>query len=181
DLLPPTLTDTEPFSAAKAFWTWFAGLLPPPIAAWFGNAFAWVFGGIAALWQQWGKWMQALGWSSSLLWLGFGFGLVLLGIGLVAIARALLWQFRLAALAPIERLYARLIRRLERSLPVRKYPHQTPQEFLDLVNAHLTVENQMLATAITLAYVRWRYSDRPPSPNEMRRWQQQLSQVRPSR
>ncbi|MEO1134522.1 MAG: transglutaminaseTgpA domain-containing protein, partial [Cyanobacteria bacterium J06639_1] len=89
DLLPPTLSDTEPFSALKAFWTWFAGLLPPPIAAWFGTTFAWLFSGLASLWQRLGGWMQALGWWSSVLWLGLGFVVVLLGIGAVAIARSL--------------------------------------------------------------------------------------------
>ncbi|MEM9155896.1 MAG: DUF3488 and DUF4129 domain-containing transglutaminase family protein [Cyanobacteria bacterium P01_F01_bin.33] len=178
DLLPPTLSDTEPFSAIKAFWTWFAGLLPPPVAAWFGHAFTWLFGGIFALWQRFTAWMQALGWWSSLVGLGIGFALVLLGVGLVVVARSLLWQARLSALAPVERLYARLVRRLERQLSLRKYPHQTPQEFLDLACVHLSEDARALATDITRAYVCWRYGDRAPAAGDLHRWQQQFQELR---
>lgn len=181
DLLPATLTDTEPFSALKAFWTWFAGLLPPPISAWFGNTFSGLFSRFIALWQSLRGWMQALGWWGSLVGVGLGFAIVLAGMGLVAIARSLLWQARLSALAPVERLYVRLVRRLETQLNIHKYPHQTPQEFLELAGTHLSAEGRAVATEIAQAYLGWRYGDRAPTDGDLRRWLKQVRRLRSSK
>jgi transglutaminase-like putative cysteine protease len=177
ELLPPHLTETEPFSALKAFWQWFAGLLPPPVVEWIGM----LLSGALAL-VAWGirsvqRWVQDLGWQTGVVWLV----LATVGVGMGAFVSWLgwwwRWQRRLQRLQGIERLYVLLLRKLASQMP--KGAAQTPAEYQQTLERRLSGTDSAPIQGILTAYQDWHYGGIEPDPQDLARWQQWLRQFQP--
>jgi transglutaminase-like putative cysteine protease len=154
-LFPPSVEEDQTFGVVKQLWNWVAGLLPSPVTAWIGTIVGAVFGWLVALW---------LFMTNS--WLGAIFGLAM-AISVVFGAWLLWQQWRrwrydrwLRQQPPMERLYLQMLASLSRWSIAPKVPSQTPfehwQEIYDPVAVREGIE------PIVLAYVAWKYGDRPP-------------------
>ncbi|MEN9219557.1 MAG: DUF3488 and DUF4129 domain-containing transglutaminase family protein [Thermostichales cyanobacterium GMQP_bins_62] len=177
ELLPPHLTETEPFHALKAFWQWFAGLLPPPVVQWLGM----LLSGVLAL-VAWGLrgmrgWVEAMGWQAGVLWLLLATLAVGLGAGCSWWLHWWRWQRRLGRLRGIERLYVLLLRRLE-SL-ASKGPAQTPSEYLQQIREQIDPGDYEGVAGILTAYQDWHYGNLEPDPEQIKGWQEWLRRFRP--
>ncbi|GAB4217070.1 MAG: DUF3488 and DUF4129 domain-containing transglutaminase family protein [Synechococcales cyanobacterium] len=179
ELIPPSLTETEPFNALKAFWDWVAGILPPPVVEWIGMAISGVlllFGQVVG-WLS--RWVQRLGWQEGAVWLILvTIGVVLAG-SLSWLAWWWRWRRRLQRLSAMDRLYLILLRKLEFEAHLPKGAAQTPQEYAHLLQTRLSERDYSLATAILQAYQRWHYGQQEPPLPQVQQWTKALGRYRP--
>ncbi len=154
-LFPPSIEEDQTFGVVKQLWNWVAGLLPSPVSAWIGTVLGYVAGAIGLIW---------LFFTNS--WLGAICGLAL-AIAL-AFGSWLLWQnwrrwrYRrwLKQQPPMERLYLQMLASLSRWSIAPKVPSQTPLEHWESIAEPVLVREEV--EPIVLAYVAWKYGDRPP-------------------
>ncbi len=172
ELLPPSISDTEPYSALKAAWEWFAGILPPPLLGWLNGVIVLTLQAFQWLANRLRDWVTSL--DNSLLLVASLFGLTGLAVGAWEFGRWWRWQRYLARLAAPERLYARCLRRLDTRRQLKKRPSQTPAEFQVAIAKQLSTQEQDILRQLTTAYLRWRYAGIQPSPPELQGLQQLL-------
>lgn len=154
-LIPPSIEDSQVFSALRRFWNWVAGWLPSPVAGWLNGVFAAVGSTIA----------RSLGWFSGLFrqgWVGIFLGLAtLLGLGFLGWLSWLGWlgwrhQRWLQKLPPMESLYQQMVGWLaQQGHP--KSAAQTPLEFAQHLCDRPDPQRAQIIHEISHAYIRWRY------------------------
>ncbi len=187
-LVPPSVEESQTFSALEQLWAWIAGWLPTPLR----NGLEELVGAIAAFLTG------AIG--TLLGWFGQGWiGAIAGAISLVVVGAIvwLLWKFwrgwryqqRLKRLPPMESLYRQFINALARDYPKR--PWQTPLEYAQAYESWAANEPQgspgrsqrvALLRQISQAYVNWRYGpDTPQNTPDLDQLQQQWQQLRRSR
>jgi len=155
EVIPPSIRESETFTLVRRFWNWIAGWLPSPLVGWvegvfglfaqaLGRLIAWVLG-----LRRWG-WVGIMLGIALAVGVGFGLWLAWRGLG------ALLGQWRLGKLPPMEQLYQRMLDRLARQGWV-KGPSETPAEFGQRLYQGAPPAQAQAANEIAHAYVRWRY------------------------
>ena len=173
EIIPPSPQDPQAFGLLRQFWRWVAGWLPPPILGWIRGVGEWLLA-IAG---------QAIGW---LRWL-VGGGLVRRGVAGVGLGAGLwlLWLLRqglrhwwqLRQLPVPEAIYQRMVAWAgDRGLPKR--PHQTPLEYVALLNAQLPASVATAAAALSEHYMRWRYGAAAADVQHMQRLLRQIKRHR---
>jgi protein-glutamine gamma-glutamyltransferase len=172
-LIPPTPDKAQTFGVAEQTWNALVKLLPSPVTQAFASSFGTVGGLLNGIFVWASFLVQRLGWLGGLILGGGASALVFAGWGGVLGLKN--WRYRrsLAKLAPAERVYQRMLDRLARR-GIFKAPHQTPREF------HATLllqgpEGKTL-TAITEAYINWRYGEQALTEPEARALIKQLEQ-----
>jgi protein-glutamine gamma-glutamyltransferase len=186
-LTPPSVAESQTFTALKAFWQWIAGWLPSPVTGWLN----WAVGGLLTilgeaigrflgLFRQ-GAWGWLLGIAAAIG------GSFLLWLSWAGYQRWRYWR-RLRRLEPTARLYQQLTDWLARQgLP--KHPAQTPWEYARIVANRGFLRGDVTPQIITNAYLAWRYGGQTPDLVELqqsfrqlqarqqRQWFQQLPQL----
>jgi protein-glutamine gamma-glutamyltransferase len=172
-LIPPTPDKAQTFGVAEQTWNALVKLLPSPVTQAFASSFGTVGGLLNGIFVWASFLVQRLGWLGGLILGGGASALVFAGWGGVLGLKN--WRYRrsLAKLAPAERVYQRMLDRLARR-GIFKAPYQTPREF------HATLllqgpEGKTL-TAITEAYINWRYGEQALTEPEARALIKQLEQ-----
>jgi protein-glutamine gamma-glutamyltransferase len=170
-LIPPTPDKAQTFGVAEQTWNAFVKLLPSPVTQSVATAAGTLGGLLNGIFVWAGFLVQRLGWLGGLILGGGASALVFAGWGGVLGFKN--WRYRrgLAKLAPAERVYQRMLDRLARQ-GFFKAAHQTPREFLETLRSS---EGQVLS-AITEAYVQWRYGGLPLEEPEARALTKQLEQ-----
>ncbi len=177
-LVPPSVEESQTFSALEQLWAWAAGWLPTPLR----NTLEELFGAIAAFIT--GVFGTLLGWFTQ-GWLGAIAGAISL-----VILGAILWflgkfwrswsqQRALKKLPPMECLYRQMVNSLARDYP--KKPWQTPLEYAQAYEIWAANEPHStpgrsrrvdLLQQISHAYVHWRYGEKTPDVERLQqRWQ----------
>jgi transglutaminase-like putative cysteine protease len=159
ELVPPSAEESRTFSTLRQLWNWIAGWLPSPLVGWLGGI-------MEAL-------ISAAGWAIALLsnlftrgWVG-----LLAGLGLITVTAFVGWlswsglgqwrdRRRLAKLPPMEALYQRMVAWLAQQ-GIHKSPAETPLEFAHKVQTQQSPTQADIVSAISQAYLRWRYSGQP--------------------
>jgi transglutaminase-like putative cysteine protease len=170
-LIPPSIEDTETFSALRQFWRWVAGWLPSPVTGFF-NA---VFGSIIS-------WLtRAIAWFIGLFsqgWLGVLTGLILATatgfMGWLAWKgwRQMRYRQWLNKLPPMENLYQQMLTWAE-TKGFHKHPAQTPLEYAKVAHEYYPPATADLIAEICQAYVSWRYGGQNPNLHQLQqRWQE---------
>ncbi|MEM9245394.1 MAG: transglutaminase domain-containing protein, partial [Cyanobacteria bacterium P01_F01_bin.153] len=189
-LVPPSVEESQTFSALEQLWAWIAGWLPTPLR----NGLEGLVAAIAAFIS--GIIGTLLGWFSQ-GWLGAIAGsisLVVLGAiiwFLVKFWRQWSQQRALKKLPPMESLYRQIVISLARDYP--KQPWQTPMEYAQAYETWAANEPHGapgrsrrvdLLRQISHAYVNWRYGEKTPDVEQLqRRWKEtrKLPLKRPSK
>jgi protein-glutamine gamma-glutamyltransferase len=154
-IVPPSVEESQTFSALKSFWQWVAGWLPSPVTGWLN----WAVGGIFSILGGWIG--QLLGLVRQGWW---GWLVGILGAIVLSFAFWLLWQGgrqlrywrRLRRLEPTARLYQQLVDWLG-TQGVVKHPAQTPGEYARVIANRGWLQGNGTPQAITEAYLAWRY------------------------
>lgn len=166
EVIPPSVSEYEPFGVLKQFWDWVAGWLPSPIAGLLNGIFVLLGRAIEGLLRLVSRgWLGAL--SGLLLLVCFGFA------GWLSWQGWREWQRRrwLSKLAAMERLYQQVLQQLAQEGCV-KSPAQTPLEFARTVRDRASTEVADCVAAIADAYVGWRYGGETVDDRALRdRWQ----------
>jgi transglutaminase-like putative cysteine protease/predicted membrane protein len=167
DLIPPSFEESATFSVLKQFWNWVASWLPSPVVSFFNLIFTEVLG----------KVFQFIGWlwkfiSSSLLGGIFGFILATF-LGLITWLgwtqlRKISFQRRLNKFPPVEKLYQQMLGLLKEKGYI-KHPAQTPLEYVKISREHHTDVVANIIQEISQAYVSWRYGEKYPNLNDLRK------------
>lgn len=166
-LIPPSIEESQTFTALEKFWKWVAGWLPSPVNNFlnnvFGAIFAWVFGAIA--------WFFALFTQG---WVGLFTGLlVIIGLsflGWLAWNGWRHWRYQrwLNKLHPMESIYHQMLRWLGEN-GLRKHPASTPFEYASASRQQYADERGEAIEEISQAYVNWRYGGESPNLGYLRR------------
>lgn len=166
-LIPPSIEESQTFTAIEKFWKWVAGWLPSPVNnflnAVFGGIIAAIFGAIA--------WFFALftqGWVG--LFTGLLLAIVLSFLGWLTWNVWQYWRYQswLKKLHPMESIYQQMLRWLgEKGL--RKHPASTPFEYSITSRQHYGDERAEAIEEISQAYVSWRYGGESPNLGYLRR------------
>ncbi|WP_192925004.1 transglutaminase TgpA family protein [Sodalinema gerasimenkoae] len=166
EVIPPSVSEYEPFGVLRQFWDWIAGWLPSPVAGFINGIFVMIGRAI--------DWFLA---RFSEGWLGILSGL--LTLVLFSFAGWLSWQgWRewkrrrwLSKLAQMERLYQQMLQRLAAD-GCPKHPAHTPLEFARQVGDRYPPEVRSMVSRICQAYVGWRYGKESVPVEELRQqWQ----------
>jgi transglutaminase-like putative cysteine protease len=167
EVLPPSIRESDTFSAVRQFWNWIAGWLPSPVTAFidgtiqlFTELLARLFIALARLFGQ--------DWAAIIL--GFA------GVTAAAFLGWIGWQgwrggwrrWQLSRLPAMERLYQQLLNRLARQ-GLTKRPSETPLEFGQRLYQHTQAQPAQIANEISHAYVRWRYGGESPNLGYLQR------------
>jgi transglutaminase-like putative cysteine protease len=152
-LIPPTPDKAQTFGVAEQTWNALVKLLPKPITQAVGSTVGTVAGVLHGIFVWASFLVQSLGWLGGLILGGAASALVFAGWGGVLGFKHWRYQNRLAKLPPAERAYQRMLDRLARQ-GIFRAPHQTPREFQETLAEN--AENKA-SSAITEAYVQWRY------------------------
>lgn len=158
ELIPPSIEEDQTFSVLQRFWQWVAGWLPSPVTNTLGNVFRWLFqviGGAIA----WFLRLFSQGWFGAFVGLITAIGLGFLGW--LAWQGWRIWRYQrwLAQLPPMESLYQQMLNWLANQGDP-KHPAQTPLEYAYQVQTQHPPERAAIVTAISQAYVDWRYGGR---------------------
>ncbi len=172
-LIPPTPDKAQTFGVAEQTWNALVKFLPSPVAQAFASTVGTVGGLLNGIFVWASFLVQRLGWLGGLILGGGASALVFAGWGGVLGLKN--WRYRrsLAKLAPAERVYQRMLDRLARR-GIFKAPHQTPREFYATLPPQ-GLEGKTL-TAITEAYLNWRYGEQALTEPEARALIKQLEQ-----
>lgn len=166
EVIPPSVSEYEPFGVLRQFWDWIAGWLPSPVTGFINGLFVMLGRGI-----DWFLARFAQG------WLGVLSGL--LTLVLFSFAGWLSWQgWRewkrrrwLSKLAAMERLYQQMLQQLAAD-GCPKHPAHTPLEFARQVGDRYPPEVHIIVSRICQAYVGWRYGKESVPVEELRQqWQ----------
>ncbi len=153
-LIPPTPDKAQTFGVAEQTWNTLVKLLPSPVTQAFAATVGTVGGFLHGIFVWASFLVQSLGWLGGLILGGAASALVFAGWGgVLGFKNWRYWQ-SLAKLAPAERVYQRMLDRLGRQ-GIFKAPHQTPREFQETFLASSAEDK--IVSAITEAYVQWRY------------------------
>jgi protein-glutamine gamma-glutamyltransferase len=164
-LYPPSVEENQTFGVLRQFWNWVAGWIPTPVS----NVFSSFLGAII----NWG--MQLLTRFLSLFtqgWVGVLAGCMIAVVGaFMGWLSWIVWQRwlahrRLARLAPMERLYQKMLNWLTQQ-GVIKQAAQTPFEFMGQLDPGYPVLTQQAIQQISEAYVGWRYGDQQPNLEDL--------------
>lgn len=170
-IFPPSLENDRTFGVLQTFWQWLMGLFPPAVGEFLAQVAQGFSQSIGWLWGLLASW----GWAGAITGVLLVFGVILSGWGLWQLTAYLLDLVYLGGLAPASRTYLKMTRYLsEKGLP--KNPHQTPQEYWQTVQSHLSSTQAEAVYKITQAYQDWRYADRSISPKVLTDLFRQLSQ-----
>lgn len=159
EVLPPSIRESETFSAVRQFWNWLAGWLPSPIVGVVDGLIHLATQGLIQLVQLFNGLLR-LGW--------FGIVVTLAGVTALGFVAWLTWQmlrqgwrrWRLQQLPPTERLYQQMLTwYTQQGIPKR--PSETPLEFGQRLYDRVKAQQAQAANEITHAYVRWRYGGEP--------------------
>ncbi|MFE4104694.1 transglutaminase TgpA family protein [Almyronema epifaneia] len=154
-LIPPSIEDSQVFSALRRFWNWVAGWLPSPVAGWLNGVFA-TIGRLVA---------RSLNLLSGLFrqgWVGLFLAIaLLLSLGFVGWLSWRGWrswrrQRWLQKLPLMESLYQQMVDWLTQ----QGYPKtvaQTPLEYVQSLGDRPDPQRAQIIQEISQAYVRWRY------------------------
>ena len=166
EVIPPSVSEYEPFGVLRQFWDWIAGWLPSPVTGFINGIFVMLGRAIDWFLQRFSQG-----------WLGILTGL--LSLVLFSFAGWLSWQgWRewkrrrwLSKLAAMERLYQQMLQRLAAD-GCAKHPAQTPLEFARQVGDRYPPEVATIVSRICQAYVGWRYGKESVPVEELRQqWQ----------
>lgn len=152
-LIPPTPDKAQTFGVAEQTWNTLVKLLPKPVTQAVASTFGTVGGLLNGIFVWASFLVQSLGWLGGLLLGGAASALVFAGWGGVLGFKNWRYRHRLAKLPPAERAYQRMLDRLAHQ-GIFKAPHQTPREFQETLAGSAEDE---IVSAITEAYVQWRY------------------------
>lgn len=159
ELLPPSIRESDTFSALRQFWNWLAGWLPSPIVGFVDGLIHLATQGLTRLVRLFNGLLR-LGWLGILVSLagftvlGFFAWLAFLG------ARRGWRQWRLQRLPPTERLYQQMLQTfMHQGIP--KGSSETPLEYGQRLYAKAKAHQAQAANEISHAYVRWRYGGEP--------------------
>jgi transglutaminase-like putative cysteine protease len=170
-LFPPSLDNDRTFGVLQAFWQWLMGLFPPAVGEFFDQLAQGFIKAIGWLWQLLASW----GWAGLVTGVLLVFGVILAGWGLVQLVAHIMDWLYLGRLAPASRAYLQMTRYLaEKGLA--KQPQQTPHEYWQMVQSHLTATQAEAVRQITQAYQDWHYGDRAISPQILAHLLRQLTQ-----
>ncbi|MBP0002061.1 MAG: DUF3488 domain-containing protein [Cyanobacteria bacterium SID2] len=166
EIVPPSVSDYEPFGVLRQFWDWLAGWLPSPVTGIIGRLFELVGRGL-----DWLLRLFMTGWfgvlAGLLLLVSFGFA------GWLSWQGWREWHRRrwLSKLHAVERLYQQMLRTLAAE-GFRKHPAQTPLEYADRARNRYASEVAESIDAIVRAYVSWRYGGATVDVRSLeQRWQ----------
>ncbi|MBF2028866.1 MAG: DUF3488 domain-containing protein [Oscillatoriales cyanobacterium C42_A2020_001] len=178
ELIPPSIEEDQTFSVLQQFWKWVAGWLPSPVSNFlgqvFGRLFSWVGAGIAwivGLFQQ--------GWFGLFILLMLSTGTAFAGWLLWRVWKGWRYQWWLASLSPMERLYRQMVDWLN-TQGFRKRSTQTPFEYVAQARATQPTYQADLIEQISQAYVQWRYGGKPANVSEVKHALRELKK-RPSK
>lgn len=176
EVVPPSIEENQTFTVLQRFWKWVAGWLPSPVTSVLSQVF-----GLVASWVT-----RVLTWLLSLFsqgWMGLFAG-ILLTVG-TSFLGWIMWQgwrnwryyHRLAQLPPVERLYQQMLDWLT-TQGVRKQASETPLEFAQQVWRQQNSHRAEAITAISQAYIRWRYGGESVNLEQLRQQLQALKKRR---
>ncbi len=161
EIVPVSIEDRETFSTLQQIWSWIAGWLPSPVSGFIGAVFS-AIGNVLTWFIQ----LFSNGWVGILSGLGI---ITLLGL-LVWLLWGLWQDWRdrrgLSKLPPMERLYQQMLRSLAH-IGYPKSPVQTPLEYAQKANTHVSTERANIIEEISQAYVQWRYGGYHPDLNHL--------------
>jgi transglutaminase-like putative cysteine protease len=166
-LIPPSVENTQTFSALESFWKWVAGWLPTPLRSGLESLIGWIIARIGAI----------LGWflaQFSRGWVGLFSGLIA-AIGLSFIGWLLWeqwrkWRYRhwLAKLPPVEGIYQEMLKDLA-GRGFAKPRAQTPLEYAAAMRRDRTIDEAEVIEEVSQAYVRWKYGGETGNLSQLRR------------
>lgn len=170
-LVPPSVEIDQTFSVLQQFWNWVAGWLPSPVTGFLAGVFA-LLG-------------DAIGKFIGLFSEGFAglLAVVLILIGIAGLVwfgwvswRAWRYQRWLRKLAPMARLYQQMLDWLS-SRGLNKHPAQTPLEYVQAVRQDARSPWSEAVTAISEAYVDWRYGGQQPDLPHLKQQLRNLQRI----